>query len=80
MGITIIRNEELRKLKDESFERGEKFGKDLAIEELRNIHKHECIGLSDIEQDLVINFLNTHNLEFGYNLFNKGFYIAKRNS
>jgi hypothetical protein len=77
-GIIIIRTEELERLKNESFDRGEKFGKDLAIEELRNAQKHDCVNLSDYEKDLVMNFLETHNLEFGYNLFNKGFYIMKR--
>jgi hypothetical protein len=78
-GITIIRNEELKRLKDESFQRGEDFGKNLAIEELRNIQKHECINLSTDEKDMIMNFLNTHNIEFGYDLFKKGFYIMKRN-
>lgn len=78
IGITIMRTEEFKRLKAESFDRGVELGKDLAIEELRNAQKHKCIGLSNEEKELVMNFLETHSLEFGYNLFNKGFYILKR--
>lgn len=64
--------------KEKSFERGFRTGKEQAIEDLRNVQKYDCRLLNDFEKAIVMNFLEKYNLEFGYNVYESGFYILKK--
>jgi hypothetical protein len=61
-----------------SFELGVKSGIKQAIDELRDIQKHDCRSLDEWEKAMVMQFLEQNNLEFGYNVIEGGFYILKR--
>jgi hypothetical protein len=64
-------------MKNEVFERGEKHGREMAIEELRNAQRYNCVNLTQEEKDEVMKYLVDNNLEFGYNV-ESGFYIVKK--
>jgi len=65
-------------MKNESFERGEKYGRETAIDDLRDTQKYDCINLSEEEKATVMQYLIDNNLEFGYNAIAGGFYIMKK--
>jgi hypothetical protein len=64
-------------MKNEAFDRGEKCGIKMAIDELRDAQRYNCINLTQEEKDEVMKYLVDNNLEFGYNV-ESGFYIVKK--
>jgi len=76
-GFNILTNAELKAKLNESFERGERHGKDIAIHDLRDVQKYSVRNLSNDEYAKVISFLKENNLEFGYDVFDGGFYVLK---
>jgi uncharacterized FlaG/YvyC family protein len=75
--ISLYTTNEIWKIKNESFERGEKHGREMAVEELRNAQRYNCVNLTQEEKDEVMKYLVDNNLEFGYNV-ESGFYIVKK--
>ena len=76
--LSLYTSNEIRKMKNEVFERGEKHGREMAIDELRDAQKYNCIDLTEEEKDTVMKYLIDNNLEFGYNVYAGGFYIMKK--
>jgi hypothetical protein len=64
-------------MKNEVFDRGVNCGIKMAIDELRDAQKYNCIHLTEEEKDEVMKYLVDNNLEFGYNV-ESGFYIVKK--
>ena len=75
--INLYTTNEIWRIKNESFERGEKHGREMAVEELRNAQRYNCVNLTQEEKDEVMKYLVDNNLEFGYNV-ESGFYIIKK--
>jgi hypothetical protein len=75
--ISLYTTNEIWRIKNESFERGEKHGREMAVEELRNAQRYNCVNLTQEEKDEVMKYLVDNNLEFGYNV-DEGFYIVKK--
>jgi hypothetical protein len=75
--INLYTTNEIWRIKNESFERGEKHGREMAVEELRNAQRYNCVNLTQEEKDEVMKYLVDNNLEFGYNV-ESGFYIVKK--
>jgi hypothetical protein len=65
-------------MKNEAFERGEKYGRETAIDDLRDAQKYNCTNLTEEEKDTVMKYLIDNNLEFGYDVIERGFYILKK--
>jgi len=65
-------------MKNEAFDRGEKCGRYIAIDELRDAQRYNCINLTQEEKDEVMKYLVDNKLEFGYNVDEGGFYIVKK--
>jgi hypothetical protein len=65
-------------MKNEAFDRGEKCGIYMAIDELRDAQRYNCINLTQEEKDEVMKYLVDNKLEFGYNVEEGGFYIVKK--
>jgi hypothetical protein len=65
-------------MKNEVFERGEKYGRETAIDDLRDAQQYNCTNLTEEEKDTVMKYLIDNNLEFGYNIDAGGFYILKK--
>ena len=76
--ISLYTTNEIWRIKNESFERGENYGRETAIDDLRDIQKYNCINLTEEEKDTVMKYLIDNNLEFGYNVIEGGFYILKK--
>jgi hypothetical protein len=76
--LSLYTTNEIWRIKNESFERGEKHGREMAVEELRNAQRYNCINLTQEEKDTVMKYLIDNNLEFGYNVIEGGFYILKK--
>ena len=76
--INIYTYNEIRRMKNEAFERGEKCGIYMAIDELRDTQRYNCINLTQEEKDEVMKYLVDNKLEFGYNVYEGGFYIVKK--
>jgi hypothetical protein len=76
--ISIYTYNEIRRMKNEAFERGEKCGIYMAIDELRDAQRYNCINLTQEEKDEVMKYLVDNKLEFGYNVEEGGFYIVKK--
>jgi hypothetical protein len=76
--ISLYTYNEIRRMKNESFERGEKYGRETAIDDLRDTQKYDCRNLTEEEKATVMEYLISNNLEFGYNVMAGGFYILKR--
>ena len=74
----LMHDDDLKETRNESFERGYSTGKRAAIDSLRNAQAYDCNALTETEKETVMNFLIEHNLEFGYNVDAKGFYVLKR--
>ena len=74
----LIHNDDLRSMRNGSFERGYRTGKRDTIDSLRGIQAYDCNTLTEDEHTMVMNFLIEHNLEFGYNIDARGFYVLKR--
>lgn len=77
--MRIYTYNQIRIIKNEVFERGEKHGIKIAIDNLRDAQKYDCINLTEKEKTKVMSFLIENNLEFGYSLEHGGFYILKKN-
>ncbi len=75
--ISLYTSNEIRKMKNEVFDRGEKHGREMAIDELRDVQKYNCVNLTQEEKDEVMKYIVDNNLEFGYNV-ESGFYIVKK--
>ena len=75
--ISLYTTNEIGRIKNESCERGEKHGREMAVEELRNAQRYNCVNLTQEEKDEVMKYLVDNNLEFGYNV-ESGFYIVKK--
>ncbi len=75
--ISLYTTNEIWRIKNESFERGEKHGREMAVEELRNAQRYNCVNLTQEEKDEVMKYIVDNNLEFGYNV-ESGFYIVKK--
>lgn len=75
--ISLYTTNEIWRIKNESFERGEKHGREMAVEELRNAQRYNCVNLTQEEKDEVMKYLVDNNLEFGFNV-ESGFYIVKK--
>ncbi len=75
--LSLYTTNEIWKIKNESFERGEKHGREMAVEELRNAQRYNCVNLTQEEKDEVMKYIVDNNLEFGYNV-ESGFYIVKK--
>jgi len=76
--LSLYTTNEIWRIKNESFERGEKHGREMAVEELRNAQRYNCVNLTQEEKDEVMKYLVDNNLEFGYNVDAGGFYIVKK--
>ncbi len=75
--LSLYTTNEIWRIKNESFERGEKHGREMAVEELRNAQRYNCVNLTQEEKDEVMKYIVDNNLEFGYNV-ESGFYIVKK--
>ncbi len=75
--LSLYTSNEIRKMKNEVFDRGEKHGREMAIDELRDAQKYNCVNLTQEEKDEVMKYIVDNNLEFGYNV-ESGFYIVKK--
>ncbi len=75
--ISLYTYNEIRRMKNEAFDRGEKCGIYMAIDELRDVQKYNCVDLTQEEKDEVMKYIVDNNLEFGYNV-ESGFYIVKK--
>jgi len=76
--IGLYTYNEIRWMKNEAFDRGEKCGIYMAIDELRDAQRYNCINLTQEEKDEVMKYLVDNKLEFGYNVEEGGFYIVKK--
>ena len=76
--ISLYTTNEIWRIKNESFERGEKHGREMAVEELRNAQRYNCVNLTQEEKDEVMKYIVDNKLEFGYNVEEGGFYIVKK--
>lgn len=74
----LIHNDDLKSMRNGSFERGYRAGKRDAIESLRSVQAYDCSTLTEEEREMVMSFLVENNLEFGYNVDAGGFYIIKK--
>ena len=77
ISLSLYTYNQIRRMKNEAFERGENYGRETAIDDLRDIQKYNCINLTEEEKDTVMKYLIDNNLEFGYNVIEGGFYILK---
>ncbi len=78
ISLSLYTYDQIRKMKNEAFDRGEKCGIKMAIDELRDAQRYNCINLTQEEKDEVMKYLVDNNLEFGYNVDEGGFYIVKK--
>ncbi len=76
--IGLYTYNEIRRMKNEAFDRGENCGVKMAIDELRDAQRYNCINLTQEEKDEVMKYLVDNKLEFGYNVEEGGFYIVKK--
>jgi hypothetical protein len=76
--IGLYTYNEIRQMKNEAFNRGEAVGIKMAIDELRDAQRYNCINLTQEEKDEVMKYLVDNKLEFGYNVEEGGFYIVKK--
>jgi hypothetical protein len=76
--ISLYTYNEIRRMKNEAFDRGEKCGIYMAIDELRDAQRYNCTNLTEEEKDEVMKYLVDNKLEFGYNVDEGGFYIVKK--
>jgi hypothetical protein len=76
--ISLYTYNEIRRMKNEAFDRGEKCGMYMAIDELRDAQRYNCTNLTEEEKDEVMKYLVDNKLEFGYNVDEGGFYIMKK--
>ena len=76
--IGLYTYNEIRQMKNEAFNRGEAVGIKMAIDELRDAQRYNCINLTQEEKDEVMKYLVDNKLEFGYNVHEGGFYIVKK--
>ena len=76
--IGLYTYNEIRRMKNEAFDRGEKCGIYMSIDELRDAQRYNCINLTQEEKDEVMKYLVDNKLEFGYNVDKGGFYIVKK--
>jgi hypothetical protein len=76
--INVYTYNQIRRMKNEAFNRGEKCGIYMAIDELRDAQRYNCINLTQEEKDEVMKYLVDNKLEFGYNVDKGGFYIVKK--
>lgn len=74
----LIHNDDLKSMRNGSFERGYRAGKRDAIESLRSVQAYDCNTLTNDEREMVMSFLVENNLEFGYNVDAGGFYVIKK--
>lgn len=75
----LIHNDDLKSMRNGSFERGYRAGKRDAIDSLTDIQNYNCKTLTETEQTMVMNFLQEHDLQFGYDVSSGGFYVLKLN-
>jgi hypothetical protein len=75
--INLYTYNQIRKMKNEVFDRGVNCGIKMAIDELRDAQRYNCVNLTQEEKDEVMKYLVDNNLEFGYNV-ESGFYIVKK--
>jgi len=61
-----------------SFNRGYRSGIEEGFEIANEKKRYTCINLTEQEKDIVMQFLEDNNLEFGYDVENGGFYVLKR--
>jgi hypothetical protein len=78
ISLSLYTYNQIRRMKNEVFERGEKYGRETAIDDLRDTQKYNCTNLTEEEKDTVMKYLTDNNLEFGYNVIEGGFYISKK--
>ena len=78
ISLSLYTYNQIRRMKNEAFERGEKYGRETAIDDLRDAQKYNCTNLTEEEKDTVMKYLIDNNLEFGYNVMEGGFYILKK--
>ena len=76
--IGLYTYNEIRRMKNEAFDRGENCGVKMAIDELRDAQRYNCTNLTEEEKDEVMKYLVDNKLEFGYNVDEGGFYIMKK--
>jgi len=76
--ISLYTYNQIRRMKNEAFDRGENCGIKMAIDELRDTQKYNCVNLTEEEKNEVMKYLADNNLEFGYSVIEGGFYILKK--
>jgi hypothetical protein len=76
--IRLYTYNQIRRIKNEAFERGERHGIKTAIYDLKDLQKYNCTNLTKEEKSEVMKYLSDNNLEFGYNVIGGGFYIMKK--
>ena len=73
----LTHDDDLKEMRLDSFERGFNVAKRESIEFLTDKQKYDCKTLTEEEKSMVMEFLKKHNLQFGYDVFNGGFYVLK---
>jgi hypothetical protein len=76
--IGLYTYNQIRRMKNEAFERGTKLGIKTGIDYLRDAQKYNCTNLTKEEKSEVMRYLIDNNLEFGYDVIDGGFYIVKK--
>jgi hypothetical protein len=76
--INLYTYNQIRRMKNEVFDRGVNCGIKMAIDELRDAQRYNCVNLTQEEKDEVMKYLSDNNLEFGYDVIEGGFYILKK--
>jgi hypothetical protein len=77
ISLSLYTYNQIRRMKNEVFERGEKYGRETAIDDLRDAQRYNCVNLTQEEKDEVMKYIVDNKLEFGYNV-ESGFYIVKK--
>jgi hypothetical protein len=73
----LIHDDNLKDMRNESFERGFNSAKRESIEFLTDKQKYDCKTLTKKEKSMIMDFLEKHNFQFGYDVSNGGFYVLK---
>jgi len=74
----LVHDDDLKSMRNGSFERGYRAGKRDAIDSLRSVQAYDCNALTETEKEMVMRFLDYNSLEFGYDVQSGGFYVLKR--
>jgi hypothetical protein len=74
----LIHDDDLKEMRNDAYERGFNAAKREATDFLTDKQQYDCRTLTEVEKEMVMRFLDYNNLEFGYNVDAKGFYVLKK--